>query len=346
MESPTVAELVEAHRHHWATSAVEDEVFGKTDAASVGSWYERLCASTLDSTIRRGLFFAASAKCALGVELEDGRQVVVKAYQRAWSLDILSAMSAAQARLASAGFACPSPVGVPFIFEGVTASVEHELPDPGMRTFEREEMAISAGALSEAHSLLANEDAQPWVGRHALDRPKGALYPAPHSPLFDFSLNAEAAAWIDELAVAALKAMAEDVSPPQIVHGDWSARNIRIAGGRLVASYDWDSLAAFPESRGVGIAAAIWRLTGEAGEPSAPDAQETEHYIDAYVGAAGGARGRTWHIAAMGSALSTLAYMARCEHSLEARDATQQHRRARNTLEADRQGFLTAIGGT
>ncbi len=231
----------------------------------------------------------------------------------------------------------------PSKFEGITAGVEHILLDPGMRIFEPEEMDVSASALAEANSILRNEDARPWIGHHAMDRPDDALYPTPHSPLFDFSLNTEAAAWIDELALAGLAAMAKDDSAPQITHGDWSARNIRIEEGRLVASYDWDSLAAFPESRGVGIAASAWRLIGEAGEPSAPDSQEISAYIDAYVRAAGGTRSIDWRIGAMGSALSTLAYTARCEHSLEARDPEQQHRRARSTLEADRKGFLSAI---
>ena len=207
-------------------------------------------------------------------------------------------------------------------------------------------MVVSAGALAEANSILGNEDARPWIGQHAMDRSDGELYPTPHSPLFDFSLNTEGAAWIDELAVAGLAAIANDGSTPQITHGDWSARNIRIREGRLVASYDWDSLGAFPESRGVGIAAAAWRSIGEAGEPSAPDSKEVNAYIDAYVGAAGGTRSNDWRIGAIGSALFTLAYTARCEHSLEAHDPKQQHRRARRTLEADRRGFLSAIEGS
>ena len=110
-----------------------------------------------------------------------------------------------------------------------------------------------------------------------------------------------------------------------------------------MASYDWDSLGAFRESRGVGIAAATWRSTGEAEDPAAPDSREVDAYLDTYVRAAGGSRNRRWRAAAMGAALYTLAYTARCEHALEARGPHHQPRRARDTLNADRDGFLAAI---
>lgn len=48
---------------------------------------------------------------------------------------------------------------------------------------------------------------------------------------------------------------------------------------RLVASYDWDSLGAFRESRGAGIAAATWRSTGESDDPPAPGPDEIDMYL-------------------------------------------------------------------
>jgi hypothetical protein len=277
------------------------------------------------------------------MELIDGRQVVIKAYQPRWSFHLLQAVSSTQQRLAAAGFASPVPEIAPLRFEGVVASIDRLLFDPGMRLLETNEMSISAASFAEAVSILGAVDARPWVDKHAMDRPSGSLYPIPHNPLFDFSLNAERAAWIDELAAAALVAQDRDDTPPRMLHGDWSARNIRVVGNRLVASYDWDSLGAFHESRGVGIAAATWRSTGEAHDPAAPDSKEIDTYLDTYVKAAGGSRGRQWRTAAMGSALYTLAYTARCEHALEARGPHHQPRRARDTLEADREGFLAAI---
>jgi hypothetical protein len=336
-------DLVEAHRRRWGDSSTETAIFGPIGAEGVAGWFERVCSTALRSPIRRALFFAASAGCVGGVQLVDGRQVVIKAYQPRWSFDLLQAVSSAQQRLAAAGFACPAPEVAPLRFEGVTASVDHVLFDPGMRLLEPDEMSVSAESFAEAVSILGAVDAEPWVDKHAMDRPSGFLYPIPHSPLFDFSVNAEGAAWIDELAAAALVAQDRDDTPPRMLHGDWSARNIRVVDNRLVASYDWDSLGAFRESRGVGIAAATWRSTGEAEDPAAPDSSETNAYLDTYVEAAGGSRSRQWRTAAMGAALYTLAYTARCEYALEARDRHHQPRRARDTLDADRGGFLAAI---
>ncbi len=340
---PRIVDLIDAHRRRWGGSSTQDEIFGLTDAKEVANWYERVCVTSLRSPVRQALFFVASAGSVAGVELTDGRQVVIKAYQRRWRLDLLRAVSSAQQRLAAAGFACPVPEVAPLHFEGVAASIDRLLPGPGMRILDMHEMSVSAESLAEAVSILRDEDARTWIGKHAMDRPSGSLYPIPHNPLFDFTLDARKAAWIDELATAALVAQDRDSTPPQMLHGDWSARNIRLVDHRLVASYDWDSLGAFRESRGVGIAAATWRSTGERDDPPAPDSLEISAYLDAYVTVAGGFRSRQWRTAAMGSALYTLAYTARCEHSLEARNPRYQARRARDTLAADRGRFLEAI---
>lgn len=343
MATPRVVELIDAHRQRLGESSTEASIFGPVDADTEAGWYERVCSGVLGSPIGQALFFGASTGCVGGLELVDGRQVVIKAYQTRWKLDALQAVSSAQRRLSSAGFACPIPVVVPLRFEGVVASVDSLLSDPGMRLLAMDEMSVSAESLAEAVSVLRYEDARPWIDKHAMDRPKGSLYPVPHNPLFDFTLNADEAAWIDELALAALEAQNQDDATPQMLHGDWSGRNIRILDHGLIASYDWDSLGAFRESRGVGIAAAAWRSVGERYDPPAPDSHEVSAYLDEYVRAVGGTRSRRWRIAAMGSALFTLAYTARCEHSLEARHPSYRPRRARSTLAADRNAFLAAI---
>jgi hypothetical protein len=343
MTALAMKDLIEAHRRRWGDSSTETATFGPAGADEVGGWYERVCVATLHSPVKRPLFFAASAGCVGGIELADGRPVAIKAHQPRWSLHLLQAVSTAQKRLASTGFACPVPEIPPMSFEGVPTSIERLLPDPGMRLLEVDEMSVSAESLALAVATLGEENAQPWVGKHAMDRPRGSLYPIPHNPIFDFSLHAEEAVWIDELAAAALAAQDLDDATPRMVHGDWSARNIRVVHHRLVASYDWDSLGAFRESQGVGIAAATWRSTGEADNPVAPDSKEVEAYLDHYVKAMGGYRSRRWRTSAMAAALYALAYTARCEHSLQARDSGHRPRRARDTLVADRSGFLAAV---
>lgn len=336
---------------------VEHAVFGTGDAARLASWYARFCEQVLGSPIAGALFYAASVGCIAGVELADGRRLAVKAYQERWKPEVLHLVATAQRNLASNGFPCPMPEMEPTRFDGVTASVERVLDDPGVRVLAPEEMGASAGGLAEAAELLRSTDPIPWVGLHAFQAAPGALYPEPHSPLFDFSLESDErdVGWIDQLAAAGAAARELDDAPPNLFHCDWAARNIRVVDGRLVASYDWDSLNACKESTAVGNAAATWRSTGEPDDPPAPGPAEIDEYLDTYLRCAAESSGghdgtaaaatsaRTWRIAAMGEALWLLAYTARCEHAIHARYPDVRPRRARDTLEEQRTAFLAAI---
>lgn len=335
---------------------VELAIFGTGDPEHIASWYGRLCEEVLGSPIVHAISYIGSVGCVAGIELGDGRTLAVKAYQERWRLDLLALVSAAQGRLAGAGFPCPMPELGPLRFEGVTVTVEQLLSDPGMRVFERGEMEASAAGLADVSRLLRGMDPGPWKGLHAFETPAGALYPEPHSPLFDFTLRTDKegreggsgddeVAWIDELAAAGAAARDLDDAPHTLIHCDWAARNIRIAGSRLVASYDWDTLNACPGSSAVGIAAATWRSTGDPDDPVAPGPEEIEAYLDTYLRCSDDRRRatRTWRTAATGQALWILAYTARCEHALEARCPDIRPRRARDVLAEHHGAFLAAV---
>lgn len=193
------------------------------------------------------------------------------------------------------------------------------MPDPGMRTLATEtEMAASALGLAR-HVTLCRGLAEPALHyQHPLRADRGQLYPQPHNPLFDFSLRAGGARWIDELAEAAKLARSTDGSVATVAHTDWSARNLRIEDQEVVVAYDWDSLALVTESVAVGQAAATWRSTGEASDPIAPGPDEVTAYLSAYESAAGRFLTAEQRRAGMAAALWVLAYTARCEHALEA----------------------------
>ena len=342
-----IVDLIDAHGRRWGDSHTQESTFGAIGARGVASWYERVCITALGTPASRGLFFGASAGCVRGRRV--GRR----------------SRGGHQGLSASVGTRCPSyglggsaaTLGRRIRLPGTCGSAlpvrwggsEHR-PLPSRPRYATSRLGRNVGlgptSLAQAIWILRDENAEQWIDRHAMDRPSESLYPIPHNPLFDFTLHAEEAAWIDGLAVVALETQTRDDATPQMLHGDWSARNIRIIDHRLVASYDWDSLGAFRESKGVGIAAATWRSNGERDDPPAPDSGEIRAYVEAYVEAAGGTRSRQWRAAAMGAALYTLAYTARCEHSVEARDPhyrARRARRARDTLAADRSGFIAAL---
>jgi len=191
---------------------------------------------------------------------------------------------------------------------------------------------MSASALGLAQLVsLSRPINEPGLSNHPLNTPAAEqLYPKPHSPAFDFSLDVSGAAWIDELALAAKEARGSDARPGVIGHADWSARNIRVEGPRFLVAYDWDSLTVAAESVIVGQAAATWRSFGEPTRRLAPDVREVHRYIAAYQQASGYAFEGSQLRSALAAALWVLAYTARCEHALEAATGLRLvHARAR-----------------
>jgi len=154
------------------------------------------------------------------------------------------------------------------------------------------------------------------LAAHPLATPSGSLYPAPHSPLFDFAASAEGAGWIDDLARAATARRGLASTPPLPAHTDWSARNVRATGAGLVAVYDWDSLALVPESTAVGQAAATWCVTSEPGGSEFPTASEAIAFVEDYEAARGHPFEDVEWAAISGAVTWVLAYTARCEHAL------------------------------
>lgn len=315
-------------------------MFGTEDPEAIGELVQDWCRRVLGAGIALPLFYVASVGSVIGAELEDGRRVVVKVHQRRWSHDFLAAVSRVQLRLAGSGFPCPRPILGPEELGPARATVEELVPDPGGRLFSGdEEMAISATGLAD-QVRLCRDLSEPVLGdEHPMRTAGSGLYPEPHSPIFDFSLRADEAGWIDELAREARAVLATDRLPRTVVHTDWSARNVRIHEGRLWSVYDWDSVSRVSEAGAVGQAAATWRSTGDADNPIAPGPGEVASYLGAYEAAAGRRFPGDERRIVTASALWVLAYTARCEHALEAVTGRRVER-ARARLEQDGTGFV------
>ena len=292
----------------------EAEVFGTMESSEVAAVLASLAATATGVEVVGGLWYCSSTAAVAGVVLEDGRSVVVRAYQRSASSSFIEGVVRAQDRLASAGFPCARPLSGPVVVDGILGRVESLLPDPGPRRFEPGEMNESARGLARVVSLAATVDPA-GLDRHPMALPDTQLYPSPHSPLFDFDATASGAEWIDEIASAARRAMT-DVTPV-IAHGDWSARNVRLGPGGLLGAYDWESLQHGPETTAVGVAAATWRSLGEPHEPMAPSADEIMRYVTLYEAGREGPFTARQRRSARAAAAFALAYTARCEHALD-----------------------------
>lgn len=135
--------------------------------------------------------------------------------------------------------------------------------------------------------------------------------------MFDFEKTAEGAKWIDAFAERARQADAHE-GRPVLGHADWRVEHLRFQAGKIVATYDWDSLALRTETELVGLSAhgfnADWSLDGVRRIPSAGD-------IRAFVADYETARGRRFAKRERRSLFARcvyfIAYGARCAHSLE-----------------------------
>jgi hypothetical protein len=322
----SVPAVIEAQFARWAGTglgAIERDVLGTDRPSDIARIFERFCVERLGVRAAGGLFYRASAGCVLGVHLEDGDDVVVKAFQRRWDASFLAAVEAAQRRVAAGGLPCPRPMLAPTPIRAGRpnlAVVETFLADPGMRPGgSAATRRVSAQGLAHQIALCAGLSGAARLEQHPLRKQDGGLYGDPHNPLFDFDSTGEGAEWIDDLARRASTIRDEDTSTPVVAHTDWSARNVRFDEQRLLAVYDWDSLAFVTEGTAVGQAAMTWSVTADPGGTAFPGLDSVLGYIADYDAARGGPLSTGQRRAAQAAAVYVLAYTARCEHSLAVR---------------------------
>jgi aminoglycoside phosphotransferase (APT) family kinase protein len=175
-------------------------------------------------------------------------------------------------------------------------------------------------ALAQTLYRLTAQAGSPPAGlRSGFTAAHRGLYPRPHHRRYDFDATARGAAWIDERAAEALPIVQAADGPLVVGHCDWGSKHVHFDGGKVVAVYDWDSLAAEPEAVVAGLAAAqftaVWDVPGIRIWPSP---EEREAFILDYESARGrpftGAQRRVVDAAIV----YLLAYSSRTEHSVNA----------------------------
>ena len=291
----------------------EAAVFGTEDVSAIAERFASITEVATGRSIDAALWYQSSAAAVCAVVLDDGENVVVRAYQPRTSRTFIDAIVRLQVSLHHRGVPCAEPIGLPAVVDGVLWRVESLLDDPGMRTFTASEMQQSAEGLASVVRATAGLDSS-GLDRHPMALSTTDLYPEPHSPIFDFAGTSEGAEWIDEIAAAARSAMTE--TELVIAHHDWSARNVRLGPDGLVAAFDWESLQLNSEASAVGVAAATWPSTGHPNDPIAPSGPEIARYIDLYEAARGAPLDEDQHRSARAAAVFALSYTARCEHAL------------------------------
>lgn len=298
---------------------LERLIFDTEDEEEVGTIVGRFCRDALGSSVRETLFIRTSVGVVFGVELEDGRRVVVKAHQPRQSVEFLQVVFETQRHLAQRRFPCPRPLAPPAPLGKGFATVEECIEDgffaDAHNPTVREAMAQALARLTELTRLLG----QPAGLRNAWSLWKSGdpWPPTAHSPIFDFRATAEGAEWIDEIASHAKAAISDVGGEELIIHSDWSSKHFRFDGdGEITVIYDWDSLALETELQALGTAAATFTANFERDVFLAPTPDEVTQFIEDYSAARTTTLSTDEVLVAHAVAGYLMAYTARCEHAL------------------------------
>jgi hypothetical protein len=312
-----LAEVVAAHLREWgdAPAHVELAVFGSDEPRAIAETIDDFCRRELGGGVRRALFHQSSIGAVCGVELGDGRRVVIKGHQPERAVEWLREVVRVQMHLASRGLYATTVVAGPVPLGRGHAIVE-AFADGGAPC-DAHQPAIRRALARAQHDIVAA--CRPLAAGSTLLSVLQSenLWPTPHSKLFDFAATAAGAEWIDDVARAARAAM---TAAGEIVigHGDWRAEHVRFDGERPVVAFDWDSLCKEREPALVGFNAHAFCADWTRAETIAP--APTLDEARAFVADYEAARGRAFSVderRLCGAAFAySCAYTARCSWAL------------------------------
>jgi Ser/Thr protein kinase RdoA (MazF antagonist) len=317
-----LGDTIRARCAGWAVTdlPLERAVFGTGDPDALAAAVDEWCRAHLGAGIAQYRFFDSSSGSVHGVHLQDTRDVVVKVHRPGLHRLYLDAVHEVQHTLARHGCAAPRPLVAPVPAPPGHISAEEMLGpfekadghDPAVR---RTLAAGLAEFVDQARERFPTRDTRLV---HPMTVTGDALYPEPHSPRFDFEATRAGAEWIDALAGAARsQCNAVPTTPPVLTHGDWRVDNVRVQSGRVIAIYDWDSLSVEPEASAVATAARTfccdWDQTSCRRFPSSA---EIKAFLAEYEHARGARFDEDERAFLAASMVASLAYGARCEHSI------------------------------
>jgi hypothetical protein len=250
-----------------------------------------------------------------GLELDDGRRVVVKAHRPGRSAERLGVCQAVQELMRARGLAAPEVLVTPRPLGAAHGTAESLLAggatpngrDPEVRAQMARALVAFVRTVLPAEAPLGPS----WFTALSADR----LWPRPHSPIFDFDKSAPGAEWIDELA---RRARTVPRAGSEVVgHFDWRVEHLRMERERIVAIYDWDALHVDAEPIVVGCAAHAFTCSWNDRRPSAPPTVEEARAFAADYQRARGSPFNADEARCLASAyVFATAYSARCTHAL------------------------------
>ena len=271
---------------------LELDLLGTSDPEVIADQVAAVCAPL--GEVRDALFYEAGVGLVVGLRLTDDRSVVVKLHRWNATLERLTACLEVQTHLHDAGVPAPAPL-LPVTPIGTGFATVEELRTGAAADARHPEVRRSMAAalqhlIAVAGSMPAPSALEPVWCQASRDAP---LWPTPHDLRFDFAASVTGAEWIDDLGRAAFERLRDAGSGDRVAgHIDWRVQNLAFDGDRIVAIYDWDSVAVGSEPVFVGNAAAVFTTDWRVAHPDPPPTADEMH---AFVADYEHARGQRSH---------------------------------------------------
>ncbi|GLV60439.1 hypothetical protein KDH_72580 [Dictyobacter sp. S3.2.2.5] len=319
----------------WHNPHPLQRIFGTAEPRLIMELVNAFCERELGSGIASTIFYEVSIGVVSGLQLHDGRRIVLKLLGPDESMERLRGVTRVQHYLREQGYPCTQPLFGPLpLVDGIALVEEfddlgeyHDAHQPLWRRKMAELLAWQLRLLSRPGERFPELDLA--LFDHRL--PAGVLWGKPHSNIFDFEATAHGAEWIDALARQARKTLDSGAGALVLGHVDWSTKHIRYLGEQAHVIYDWDSLQLDKEPVLVGHAAMTFTyIPFMPGVADSPSREEMLAFIADYETARGRPFNADERRTLAASMTVTMAYGARCEHSLspDERDYPADSRRA------------------
>ena len=338
-----LTDLIAAYIDRWHNSYLLNLIFESDDPAFIAQRINTFCLAEMGNALDGTAFFEASQGLVFGVQLQDGRRVVIKVHKPDRATAFLSAVGTVQRYLADAGYPCPRPLlgprpcgqGLAMVEELIDEGVYHDAHDPIYRR-SMVEMLAWLIRLTRHPEVISGLD----FSVLDLRLPSGVLWPTPHSNIFDFEATRAGAEWIEEIALSSKAIIDTDIGELVIGHTDWSIKHIRYVGERVHVIYDWDSLSLNSEPVLVGHSAVGFTYTEFFPVAWLPTAEEASAFVAEYEEARGEPFSIDERKVLAAAATYGLAYAARCEHSLHPHERPYPAGSARDLLARYGESFI------
>jgi hypothetical protein len=228
-------------------SGTERAVYGSVTSFELRAFLDAWAKDRLRSPIDKVRFRAGRIDVVWGVELEDGRSVVIKTHRPPVDLEATRVACDAQHVLVKAGFPCAVPLAGPDEVEGRVLTAETLIGgsapdgrDPASR------LLLAEGLARHVEILRDHSDFVPRAGPGpSWCRYQAGPWPVPHDTLVDFQSTPSGFEWLDTLAQRAADQILAHRDAEQVVvgHADWYAGNTAMSGDALVGTFDWQLVA-------------------------------------------------------------------------------------------------------